>query len=607
MNLLNRALVWGFELACIFCGSSVALSEESTDRVVVLTFDDSVRSHYTVVRPILKELGFSATFFITEGFDFLTNKRDYLTWEQIKELHDDGFEIGNHTRDHMGVNAGTLRRLQRQIDHIDQQCIAHGIPKPVSFGYPGNSFHRDALPLLAASGFKFARRGGSPEYGYGEGGGVAFAPGRDHPLLIPSVGDARPNWSLHDFKQAVKRGGDGKIPVLQFHGVPDRQHPWVHTPPERFRDYMTYLKTNGYHVIAMRDLTKWTDGKDVPNDPEKVIAERVALIQEERDRSNWPMPAGRAVKTWRSEEGGNLTAVLQDNSDSPRVLSGLQSLFHSSTPTFDAFDPDTVGASAGLNFEHIISGHANPANKFSPRHGYSPLVLDPGEEFATLFRRAENGPWDVDSTWSLKPMAPHAIDFEFACRPNNASILGDRNYAVFFFANYMNDVADPAIHFRGIQAEGAEEQWIRAEAPQGQHVDYRGGGTYRGINAAPLAYDVDHDFKLNLWSYEYPRYTAPFYYGRAANGMVMMLMFESPDSADEEIRFSLFKFKLDRHPRPAWDFQYVVRNVEAGRRYGFRGRLIWKPFVSEEDCWETYRAWQAASTDSSRAQAPNKD
>ena len=83
--------------------------------------------------------------------------------------------------------------------------------------------------------------------------------------------------------------------------------------------------------------------------------------------------------------------------------------------------------------------------------------------------------------------------------------------------------------------------------------------------------------------------------------MVMMLMFESPDSADEEIRFSLFKFKLDRHPRPAWDFQYVVRNVEAGRRYGFRGRLIWKPFVSEEDCWETYRAWQAASTDSSRA------
>src|SRR5205809_7236613 len=31
-------------------------------------------------------------------------KEDYLTWEQISELHRDGFEIGNHTRDHMGAS-----------------------------------------------------------------------------------------------------------------------------------------------------------------------------------------------------------------------------------------------------------------------------------------------------------------------------------------------------------------------------------------------------------------------------------------------------------------------------------------------------------------------
>src|SRR5881397_2575263 len=71
--------------------------------LVVLTFDDSVASHYSVVRPILKRYGFGATFFITEGFSFRTNKQDYMTWEQIRELHQEGFEIGNHTRDHLGV------------------------------------------------------------------------------------------------------------------------------------------------------------------------------------------------------------------------------------------------------------------------------------------------------------------------------------------------------------------------------------------------------------------------------------------------------------------------------------------------------------------------
>ncbi|MFM8328136.1 MAG: polysaccharide deacetylase family protein, partial [Pirellulaceae bacterium] len=35
-------------------------------RIVVLTFDDSVRSHYDVVRPLLLKYNFRATFFITE-------------------------------------------------------------------------------------------------------------------------------------------------------------------------------------------------------------------------------------------------------------------------------------------------------------------------------------------------------------------------------------------------------------------------------------------------------------------------------------------------------------------------------------------------------------
>ena len=38
------------------------------EKLVVLTFDDSAKSHFTVVRPLLLNYGFSATFFITEGF-----------------------------------------------------------------------------------------------------------------------------------------------------------------------------------------------------------------------------------------------------------------------------------------------------------------------------------------------------------------------------------------------------------------------------------------------------------------------------------------------------------------------------------------------------------
>jgi len=169
--------------------------------------------------------------------------------------------------------------------------------------------------------------------------------------------------------------------------------------------------------------------------------------------------------------------------------------------------------------------------------------------------------------------------------------FGARGYAALFFANYMNDVAEVPNNFRGEAAPGGAEQWISAEAPPGA-PDNRAAGTYRSLHATDLAYDADHDFKINLWSYDYPRFTQPFYYGRAAHGMVLILMFDRMYSPDDEIRFSLFKFKVPRRPRPAWDFQYVIHHVSADRDYGFTGRLIWKKFVSPEDCLLEYDRWR---------------
>src|SRR5438309_3079225 len=99
----------------LLAGTPASGLEPIPDRLVVLTFDDASKSHFTVARPVLKKYGFGATFFITEGFDFPTNKRDYLTWEEIAQLHQDGFEIGNHTRDHQSVTADNVGDLAAQV------------------------------------------------------------------------------------------------------------------------------------------------------------------------------------------------------------------------------------------------------------------------------------------------------------------------------------------------------------------------------------------------------------------------------------------------------------------------------------------------------------
>ena len=62
------------------------------ERIVVLTFDGSFKSHRTLVAPLLKELGLGATFFVTHPSN---NPSDSLTWSEIAEIDQMGFEIGN--------------------------------------------------------------------------------------------------------------------------------------------------------------------------------------------------------------------------------------------------------------------------------------------------------------------------------------------------------------------------------------------------------------------------------------------------------------------------------------------------------------------------------
>ncbi len=231
--------------ACIMANPPAL--EAVPDKLVVLTFDDSVASHATFVAPLLKKLGFGATFFITEGFEFLTDKEHYMTWEQIKALHEQGFEIGNHTRNHTGVAKQKPDQLLSDVEFIEQQCVKFGIPKPVSFCYPGYQTSEAAVKLLRERGYLFARAGGAK----------AFDPAADDPLTLPQAFDSKPDSTLDQFKAAVAQARSGKIAVMTFHGVPDIKHPWVNTDPAKFESYMQHLKDQGCKVIAMCDLAKY--------------------------------------------------------------------------------------------------------------------------------------------------------------------------------------------------------------------------------------------------------------------------------------------------------------------------------------------------------------
>ncbi|MGH9630528.1 MAG: polysaccharide deacetylase family protein [Bryobacteraceae bacterium] len=236
-------------------------------KVVVLTFDDAVKSHRSFVAPLLKELGFAATFFVTHRW--MDDSEYFMNWRDIGAIHEMGFEIGNHSWTHADFSVPrNAARLAGELALVENELKKVNVPRPVSFAYSGNFFGPEAVEELRRSGYRLARRGESPEAEYGTLQlGPTFDPRRHDRLLIPTTGDAYPNWTLEHFIRVVSHGGAGQAVVLQFHGVPDVKHPWVHTPPENFRQYMAYLKDHDYRVIALRDLEQYIDSENPPADP----------------------------------------------------------------------------------------------------------------------------------------------------------------------------------------------------------------------------------------------------------------------------------------------------------------------------------------------------
>lgn len=84
-------------------------------RSVVITFDDGWRSVYDIAWPILKKYGYPATLFVYT--DLIVGSREMLSWEQVRELSRNGFDIQCHSKTHRHL--GRKKRKESFRDYFE--------------------------------------------------------------------------------------------------------------------------------------------------------------------------------------------------------------------------------------------------------------------------------------------------------------------------------------------------------------------------------------------------------------------------------------------------------------------------------------------------------
>lgn len=119
---------------------------QPVNRELAITFDDGYRDNFQYAAPILKRRGLPATFFVVTGFigsEFvpswdrrLSRRHPWMSWEQVRWLQREGFEIGAHTRTHVDLGEVGGERAREEIEG-SRRDLEDKLAVPVElFAYP---------------------------------------------------------------------------------------------------------------------------------------------------------------------------------------------------------------------------------------------------------------------------------------------------------------------------------------------------------------------------------------------------------------------------------------------------------------------------------------
>jgi peptidoglycan/xylan/chitin deacetylase (PgdA/CDA1 family) len=130
-------------------GVNEALSHQPQS--LAITFDDGSETDVICAAPILQELGFGATFYVTTGF---IGKRGYLNQSQLRELCGLGFEIGCHSMTHAYLTDLDENGVHREVAEAKSR-LEQIIGNPVEhFSCPGGRHNQRISEVARRAGYR---------------------------------------------------------------------------------------------------------------------------------------------------------------------------------------------------------------------------------------------------------------------------------------------------------------------------------------------------------------------------------------------------------------------------------------------------------------------
>src|SRR5438067_113124 len=146
---------------------SARIARFAGDRAAAIsyTFDDNLRDQLKVAVPMLNEVGFKGTFFVIAGKTAGTPEEGEqkqketevrkqwggISWPELKELANQGHEVGSHTWSHPGMAKLPPDQMEAEISKAFEAIKIHIGKPPLTIAFPFNQ----STPEVQAAALKY--------------------------------------------------------------------------------------------------------------------------------------------------------------------------------------------------------------------------------------------------------------------------------------------------------------------------------------------------------------------------------------------------------------------------------------------------------------------
>lgn len=213
----------------------------SNKGIVTLTFDDGLKSQYEIAFKEMQKYNYGGSLFLLANGQRFFEDRELMTFEEAREMQNNGWEIGSHTLNHLVLTILSDEEVKEELEKSKELLEDEGFEiKTIAF--PFGSYNKE----ISDETKKYYCASRSMEDGF-------------NPIENLTFYDLKSKWAgkMHSSEEVcswIKQANDeGVWLILTFHNIGEEQTLWDFSGP-KFKEVLECIKDEGIAIKTIKEM-----------------------------------------------------------------------------------------------------------------------------------------------------------------------------------------------------------------------------------------------------------------------------------------------------------------------------------------------------------------